>query len=172
MTSCGGSLFYSACWMYILLMHHLLGASILWFLELTLASKRRTPHEMTWKAGPENVTISCVPLRSLSHFERCASMKTISKLPHRLYGINNYQKIKPACKKCILNAIGVAMLCIHHSREPKTFPDHISFQLSLSFFFHGWVIPLFVIYDCYRKKILECCQIGPQGMENNTTMFV
>ena len=39
----------------------------------TLASKRRTPHGRPWKAEPENVTFSCVPLilRSLGHFERC-----------------------------------------------------------------------------------------------------
>ena len=49
------------------------GASIQWFLKLTLATKRSTPCERVWKTVPENGVFSCVPfcLRSLRRFAKC-----------------------------------------------------------------------------------------------------
>ena len=49
------------------------GASIQWFLKLTLATKRSTPCERVWKTVQENGVFSCVQFyfRSLEGFERC-----------------------------------------------------------------------------------------------------
>ena len=54
------------------------GASIQWFLKLTLATKRSTPCERVWKTVPENGIFSCVPFCfwSLGRFARCVFLGT------------------------------------------------------------------------------------------------
>ena len=90
------------------------GASIQWFLKLTLATKRSTPCERVWKTVPENGVFSCVQfcLRSLGRLAKC----NLSSMPMTLNKISRLFKAFVWARQ--LEMLPIAYVCLFKpSRE-------------------------------------------------------